>query len=68
MDNLRAGARLCATPVFSNIGDGKTYRFETDIPLVWEDVPRLYEQYATPVGTILALTLQAERSRPLPFL
>ena len=46
---LRAGAHLRAMQVFSKIGHGKTYGYETDTPPGWKDVPRLYEQHATPV-------------------
>lgn len=46
---LRAGAHLRAMRVFSKIGQGKTYGFETETPPRWDDVPRLYEWYATPV-------------------
>ncbi len=46
---LRAGAHLRAMRIFSKIGQGKTYGFETETPPGWEDVPKLYEQHAIPV-------------------
>ena len=46
---LRAGAHLRAMRAFSKIGHGKTYGFETETPPKWDDVPKLYEQHATPV-------------------